>query len=144
MTIYLHIMKVQQHIYKYYTINYYFIGLLWLFYLLLFDENLLLFGIMSSETKENASSDSINVFTGMNCASFTWNMTDKSLIKQILNASNGELFQSKSFIMTKLPWKLQLHPNGIDKKRKGIVTISLLLLSCPTALHEMAISRMFR
>ena len=69
-----------------------------------------------------------------------WITTDKNIINEILNAQNGELFESAEFMMANLRWKLLLYPNGHKTISKGSVIFGLKLVSLPTALANMTIA----
>lgn len=80
-------------------------------------------------------------FKGPNTGNFTWNITDKKLIQNILNASNKQLFESEPFTMANLRWIIQLHPNGDDQNAKGSVNVFVKLLSMPPGLSSITFAR---
>ena len=53
------------------------------------------------------------------------------MIKNILSAKNGQLFESPTFIMANLRWTLRLCPNGWRESEEGSVEIFLKLVSLP-------------
>ena len=80
-------------------------------------------------------------FTGLNTGNFTWNIVNKDLIQNILNASNKKKFESKPFTIAKLQWILQLYPNGNKEDNKGNVKVFLKLLAMPSGLDSIVFSR---
>ena len=96
---------------------------------------------MCAEFKEHEPSSNIISFTGPNAGSFTWNIIDKNLIQNILNAPNKQKFESKPFTIAQLQWILQLYPNGSRDDNKGSVKVYLKLLAMPAGLDSIICSR---
>ena len=72
---------------------------------------------------------------------FTWNITDKSFIHNILNAKNGQTFYSQKFNIAKLHWQLELYPNGRKKEQKGSFHLYLKLIKMPRLWAQIYITR---
>lgn len=80
------------------------------------------------------------VHTGLNSGNFTWTISDKKLIHRILNAKNGELFESVNFKMSNLLWTIRLYPNGNNNNSRGSVKIFLKLVNMPHILDQIILS----
>ena len=83
-------------------------------------------------------------FEGLNCGTYTWNITNKQTVEQILNASHQQKFESSPFIMAKLKWIIEIHPNGHKDfmQYKGNIVVIVRLLSFPSNIDEITLSRM--
>ena len=68
----------------------------------------------------------------------TWRITDKSLIKQILNAETFDHFVHK-FDYGPLKWIIQLYPSGQSWNCQGICQPFLELLNMPSNLREITV-----
>eukprot|EP01084_Bolivina_argentea_P262456 443837_1 len=59
--------------------------------------------------------------------SYTWKITDKTLIRQIKTAKEGQAFYSPDFRLFNLTFELKLYPNGQNSKERGNVLIFLYI-----------------
>eukprot|EP01084_Bolivina_argentea_P036049 66724_1 len=63
--------------------------------------------------------------------SYTWKVTDATLLNKIKSAANKDLFSSPSFTICNLRWYLALYPNGTDKSSEGCFNLFLRLVMLP-------------
>ena len=96
---------------------------------------------MCARLKENEPSNEFPIFSGFATGAYTWNINDKHKLQKIVNASNGELFESAPFSMCKLKCVLQLYPNGTDASLEGSSNVFLKLLSVPAGVDKITLSR---
>jgi len=78
--------------------------------------------------------------TGPNCGSFIWTISSKRSVSAMLSASNGQLFESRPFVMASLLWTIRLYPNGNNVSSAGSVKIFLKLVSMPSCLQSLHLS----
>eukprot|EP01083_Nonionella_stella_P176759 619334_1 len=62
---------------------------------------------------------------------YTWKITDPSLVQQMKNAKNESKWTSPTFSAGGFKWYLDVYPNGIDKSWKGYVDHFLFLAFLP-------------
>merc|ERR1712176_422857 len=73
--------------------------------------------------------------------SYTWKITDPSLLQQIKSAKPGNEFKSDKFSLFGFKWYLELNPNGINHSRKGNVSIFLYLMASSPKIHSLTFKR---
>ena len=73
--------------------------------------------------------------------SYEWKITDKSLIKRMINSKNGQSFESQIFNIASLSWRLRLYPNGWSKANIGDFNVGLTLVKMPKSWNEIAVTR---
>ena len=83
-----------------------------------------------------------NIFS--NRGVYTWKIDDIVKVKQILNAKNGDKFESNTFMISRLKCKLVIYPNGDTEELKGWFVIHLVLLSLPSYIKHINCLRIFR
>ena len=76
------------------------------------------------------------MFRGDNSGNYGWKIRDKQLVQNILNAKNGDIFETKPFMMANLQWVLRLYPNGDKEAHKGNIQILLKLVTMPPTLNN--------
>eukprot|EP01083_Nonionella_stella_P176760 619336_1 len=62
---------------------------------------------------------------------YTWKITDPSLVQQMKNAKNESKWSSPTFAAGGFKWYLDVYPNGLDKSVKGYVDLFLYLAFVP-------------
>ena len=91
--------------------------------------------------------DLISLFSGDlfdNHGSFTWKITDSSMVGKILNAKNGEKFESDPFMISRTKCQLEIYPNGHTQEISGYFVIFLKIVSIPKYVQCINIGRIFR
>ena len=76
--------------------------------------------------------------------SYTWNMADPSLVKQIKSAKRDEIVFSPVFTMFNLRWQLRLYPNRRVDDSTNKSQIFLNLKSLPPNIHSISIQRKYK
>ena len=74
---------------------------------------------------------------------YRWKIEDPEMVHKMLTADNGQSFESPSFMMSRLKWKLKVYPNGVDEGKLGYLIIQLHLLSLPVEVEQIQICRTF-
>ena len=96
---------------------------------------------MAAEVKQiDYESNKSLMFNGKNSGSYIWKIDNKQTINNMLNANNGQLFESLPFYMSKLKWQIRLYPNGNQLVNRGSVKIFLKLLSLPSEFDRLMLS----
>eukprot|EP01083_Nonionella_stella_P147601 466041_1 len=62
---------------------------------------------------------------------YTWKITDPSLVQQMKNSKNESKWSSPTFAAGGFKWYLDVYPNGLDKSVKGYVDLFLYLAFVP-------------
>ena len=75
---------------------------------------------------------------------FSWNIDDPTLLKQIKSSANGEKFVSATFEAQGFKWRCTLYPNGWNDSNEGQVQFSLSLAYLPPKVKEIKILRAFK
>eukprot|EP01083_Nonionella_stella_P123908 373707_1 len=75
--------------------------------------------------------------------SYTWNITDPTLITQIKTAKPGTSFKSPVFSLLNLRWLLEVCPNGQNAKSSGTASIFLTLLALSDKVKSIRINRKY-
>ena len=86
--------------------------------------------------------DLILLFTGNifdNQGSYTWKITDKQIVNQILTSKNGHKFSSEPFIICRIQCQLKIYPNGNNPDLSGYFLIYLQILSLPKYIRSINI-----
>eukprot|EP01084_Bolivina_argentea_P036048 66723_1 len=73
--------------------------------------------------------------------SYTWKVTDATLLNKIKSAANKDLFSSPSFTICNLRWYLELYPNGTDESSKGCCNLFLYLIMLPKKVSKIIFRR---
>eukprot|EP01084_Bolivina_argentea_P156006 271853_1 len=79
-----------------------------------------------------------------NQGAYTWLIDDNKTVNDILNAKNGDKFESNPFKLAKLDCKLEIFPNGDNPDLVGYFVIYLRLLSLPIHISCIRFGRTFR
>eukprot|EP01083_Nonionella_stella_P086051 238805_1 len=79
----------------------------------------------------------------MESMSYTWNITDPTLITQIKTAKPLQTFKSPVFSMFNFRWFLSLYPNGHSQNLIGKTDIFLHLTVLPEKVKSMRINRKY-
>eukprot|EP01083_Nonionella_stella_P226792 805103_1 len=77
-------------------------------------------------------------------STYTWEITDPSLVRQIKNAKNKAQWSSPMFSGGGFRWYLDFFPNGNNKKSIRYVTTFLRLASLPPKVKSIQIARELR
>eukprot|EP01083_Nonionella_stella_P027014 74290_1 len=77
-------------------------------------------------------------------STYTWEITDPSLVQQMKNAKNKAQWTSPMFSGGGFRWYLKFRPNGNTNKLMGWVIISLCLASLPPKVKSIQIRKEFR
>eukprot|EP01083_Nonionella_stella_P123869 373542_1 len=75
--------------------------------------------------------------------SYTWNITDQTVITQIQTAKPGQQFKSPVFCMFNFRWYLELFPNGSSDKSVGKTQIYLTLVALSKKVESIRINRKY-
>ena len=75
---------------------------------------------------------------------YEWTVRDTPTVHAMLNAKCGEKFESDTFEIARLKWKLEIYPNGDSLETNGYFIIHLRLLSLPPLIDQIQICRTFR
>eukprot|EP01083_Nonionella_stella_P029019 79979_1 len=68
-------------------------------------------------------------------SSYTWRITDETLITQMKNAKRNQSFLSPSFRLFNLTFQLEFFPNG-QTKTKGNVELFLMICGLSPKVHS--------
>eukprot|EP01084_Bolivina_argentea_P135905 239404_1 len=71
--------------------------------------------------------------------SYTWNINDDAMIKQIKHAEVTDEFQSDIFEMHGLKWTLIIYPSGYKDKHKGYIGFHLELQHLPSQTNKIEV-----
>eukprot|EP01083_Nonionella_stella_P288471 981610_1 len=77
-------------------------------------------------------------------STYTWKITDPSLVRQIKNAKNNAKWSSPTFAGGGFRWYLDFRPNGHTNKYMGYAIIFLCLASLPPKVKSIQIRKEFR
>eukprot|EP01084_Bolivina_argentea_P072630 131877_1 len=80
----------------------------------------------------------MNAYDGKR-GNYTLNITDNKLVNKILNAENGEEFQSDVFTIGDLNWKIKIYPNGYNQSNVGSVDVYVKLITLPSSWKNVTI-----
>eukprot|EP01084_Bolivina_argentea_P026952 50102_1 len=73
--------------------------------------------------------------------SYTWKITDATLLKQMKSAANGNGFNNPTFTLFNLRWYLDFYPNGEAESSKGCCNLFLKLVMLPKKVSEIVLRR---
>ena len=73
-----------------------------------------------------------------------WRIEDQEIIDKMLTAECGQKFESKTFELVRMEWKLEIYPNGFDEETKGYLVIHLRLIAMPAMIEQIEFWRIFR
>eukprot|EP01083_Nonionella_stella_P282585 961552_1 len=79
----------------------------------------------------------------LQAVSYTWNITDQTLVTRIKTAKPGQKFKSPVFTMFNFRWFLVLWPNGQTKKSTGKTQIYLTLVTFSGNVKSMRVARKY-
>eukprot|EP01083_Nonionella_stella_P151753 485434_1 len=74
-------------------------------------------------------------------STYTWKITDPSLIRSMKNAKNGAKWKSPIFSIGGLRWRLCVHPNGYSNDDNGHVQLFLYLTFLPPKVKSIQVER---
>eukprot|EP01083_Nonionella_stella_P272332 923405_1 len=74
-------------------------------------------------------------------STYTWKMTDPSLIRSMKHAKNGSQCKSPIFSIGGFRWYLDVFPNGHNKDHNGYVQLYLNLAFLPPKVKSICIGR---
>eukprot|EP01083_Nonionella_stella_P100143 282090_1 len=74
-------------------------------------------------------------------STYTWKITDPSLVRQIKNAKNMAQWTSPTFAGGGFRWYLDFRPNGYDNKSMGYAVIFLRLASLPPKVKSVEVRK---
>eukprot|EP01083_Nonionella_stella_P027015 74291_1 len=77
-------------------------------------------------------------------STYTWKITDPSLVRQIKNAKNKAQWTSPTFAGGGFRWYLDFRPNGQTNKLMGCAMVFLCLASLPPKVKSIQIRKEFR
>eukprot|EP01084_Bolivina_argentea_P281095 480883_1 len=75
---------------------------------------------------------------------YIWKISNPQMVNKMLTANNCSKFESETFTMAKLQWKLAIFPNGNNKELEKYFIIHLRLLSLPSIIESITFGRTFR
>eukprot|EP01084_Bolivina_argentea_P004854 9185_1 len=75
--------------------------------------------------------------------SYTWKVTDKTLIRQIKSTKQGECFSSQPFRLFNLSFQLEVYPNGVTTggEHAGNVKLFLHIRGLSPNVHSINLNR---
>eukprot|EP01083_Nonionella_stella_P032351 88544_1 len=76
-------------------------------------------------------------------STYTWKITDPSLVRSMKDAKNGYKWKSPIFSIGGFRWYLDLYPNGRNKDDNGYVQSYLFLAFLPPKVQSVAIGQEF-
>eukprot|EP01084_Bolivina_argentea_P107178 191653_1 len=74
---------------------------------------------------------------------YKWQITDQSMVQQMKNAQNQDVWTSPIFSVCGFRWKLQVFPNGDIQKTKGNVNFYVMLTCLPPKVKSISIAFSF-
>eukprot|EP01083_Nonionella_stella_P272331 923403_1 len=77
-------------------------------------------------------------------STYTWKMTDPSLIRSMKHAKNGSQCKSPIFSIGGFRWYLDVFPNGHKKDNNGYVELFLQLAFLPPKVKALQIQQKLR
>eukprot|EP01083_Nonionella_stella_P123770 373142_1 len=77
-------------------------------------------------------------------STYTWKITDPSLVQSMKNAKIGAEWKSPRFSIGGFSWYLELCPNGYSNDDKGHVQLFLGLAFLPPKVKSLRIGKEFR
>eukprot|EP01083_Nonionella_stella_P016792 46878_1 len=77
-------------------------------------------------------------------STYTWKITDPSLVRSMKNAKTGSIWKSPIFSIGGFKWNLVVHPNGNDNKSNGYLKLFLGLAFLPAKVKSVAIGKELR
>eukprot|EP01084_Bolivina_argentea_P036042 66708_1 len=73
--------------------------------------------------------------------SYTWKITDATLLKQMKCAANGKCFNSPTFTLCNLRCYFDFYPNGGRKSAEGSCDLYVILVMLPTNASKIVLRR---
>merc|ERR1719295_1437855 len=79
-------------------------------------------------------------------STYTWNISDPSLIQKLKSAKPGVDFYSPVFSQYNLRWQLEIWPNGSsdDDDHRGAFEVYVNLVSLPPSIKQVEIRRIIQ
>eukprot|EP01083_Nonionella_stella_P032353 88548_1 len=77
-------------------------------------------------------------------STYTWKITDPSLVRSMKHAKNGSQWRSPIFAIGGFRWYLKVYPNGNQKDNNGYVELYLFLAFLPPKVKSLQIEQKLR